>query len=320
VVLYRQFRNTDPPELNKVWNEVCTGRGAIRLLAPAPFDLFVLAKPYFDPAGLIVAMEGKECLGFAHGGFGPDPSERELAHETGVVCFVGVLPAHRRRGIGTQLLGRCEHYLKQKGARVIYAGCHWPLTPFYLGIYGGSDAPGFLASDAGHETFFPRRGYQAHKRFLVLQRRLVPLPKIVDARLPALRQRFQLQVGARKSLGSWWRECVFGLLEPVEFFLVDQQTGATPARALIWHMEQFSFRWNCPALGILDFEVAAECRRQGIGKFLFQQMLRQIQEQFQDFFELAEIHVPEANAPARAFLQALGFERVDVGTVYEMTS
>ena len=144
MVHYRTFRNTDPPQLTQVWNEVFAGNGGVRLASNNALEYCVFSKPYFDPAGLILAEEDGNCLGFGHGGFGPDAAGVGLSTQAGVVCLIGVQPAQRRRGIGRQLLERCEAYLRGRGARTLFAGQHPPLSPFYHGLYGGSELPGFL--------------------------------------------------------------------------------------------------------------------------------------------------------------------------------
>src|SRR5262249_37521350 len=130
-----------------VWNEALTGRGAVRMRNSSPLERHAFAKPYFDPDGLIVAEEDGACVGFAHAGFGANGVESGLDPSAGVICLVAVRASHRRRGIGSELLGRCEAYLRARGATALFAGPLRPADPFYLGMYGGSDLPGFLASD-----------------------------------------------------------------------------------------------------------------------------------------------------------------------------
>src|SRR5215211_6528683 len=70
---YRHFRNADPPALVQLWNEALTRRGAVELRSHTPLDNAVFNKPYFDPAGFLVAEDdGGRVAGFAHGGFGPN--------------------------------------------------------------------------------------------------------------------------------------------------------------------------------------------------------------------------------------------------------
>jgi ribosomal protein S18 acetylase RimI-like enzyme len=314
VVNYRQFRNTDPPKLVNVWNEAFNGRGAVRLRTSAPLERHAFAKPHFDPAGLIVAEDDGTCVGFCHAGFGGSQDEKAVDRTAGVICLIGVRPTHRRRGIGSELLRRGEAYLRQKGATQIFAGAMSPLDPFYLGMYGGSDLPGVLASDTGADEFLSKRGYKPVRTSLVFQRRLNQPIKAVDPRFAAYRTRFEVRVTPRLAGMSFWQECVFGLVEPLEFFLEEKPAGKYAGRALAWEMEGFSWRWNLPSVGVSRLEIREDLRRQGLGKFLLAQVLRSVQEQF---FELAELHVPDTNEPAIKLCRSLGFEQVDIGRQYQ---
>src|ERR671923_2100899 len=70
VVQYRNYRNDDPPGLVEIWNETFLGRGCVQLRHGAALERFIFAKPYFEPAGLMVALDGPVRVGFAHAGFG----------------------------------------------------------------------------------------------------------------------------------------------------------------------------------------------------------------------------------------------------------
>jgi ribosomal protein S18 acetylase RimI-like enzyme len=313
VLTYRRFRNDDPPKLVEIWNEVFTGRGAVRLRHSSPLDNYVLAKPYFDPNGLIVAQDNQLCVGFAHAGFGPNAAQTALSREAGVTCLVCVRPAYRRRGIGSKLLQRSEDYLKRAGAGTLYAGPLKPMNPFYLGLYGGSELPGFLASDPAAEPFLLRHGYQVHDTVLVLQRQLIKPVNVIDVRFTMLRQQYEVVVAPVTGITSWWQECVLGPLELIEFRLEEKPSGRAAARCRVWEMEGFSWRWNLPAVGIVEVEVREDVRRRGLAKFLLVQILRYLQDQF---FGVAEIHVRQNNEPALRLFQGLGFDQVDIGRSY----
>jgi ribosomal protein S18 acetylase RimI-like enzyme len=313
VLSYRKFRNDDPPRIVDVWNEVFTGRGAVKLRHSSPLDNYILAKPYFDPNGLILAVEDNRCVGFVHAGFGPNAAQTALSREAGVSCLIGVRPSHRRHGIGSELLRRSEEYLKRAGARTLYGGPLKPLNPFYLGLYGGGELPGFLASDAAAEPFFLRHGYQVHDTALVLQRQLIKPVNVVDARFAALRQQFDVVVAPVTGITTWWQECVLGPLELIEFRLEEKASGRAAVRCRVWEMEGFSWRWNLPAVGIVDVDVREDLRRRGMAKFLLAQILRYLQEQF---FGVAEVHVLQNNEQALRLFQGLGFDQVDLGRQY----
>jgi ribosomal protein S18 acetylase RimI-like enzyme len=314
VIHYRPFRNTDPPALADIWNAAFTQRGAVRMRTSSPLEFYAYAKPYFDPAGLIVAEEDGVGVGFVHAGFGPNADETALATDNGVTCLVAVRPTHRRRGVGTELLRHSEAYLTGRGARTLYAGLMWPLSPFYYGLYGGSEASGILLSDAEAEPFLLSRGYQVAQTDLVFQRPLDGAVNVADGRFPALRARFEVNTVPPNGTASWYRECVHGPVELLEFRLEEKATGQVVARASVWEMEGFWRRWNEPVVGVLGIEVREDWRRKGLAKFLLTQLLRQLQEQY---FAVAEVHVKEQNKAGVQLLRALGFEQVDAGRMYK---
>jgi ribosomal protein S18 acetylase RimI-like enzyme len=313
VIDYRTFRNDDPPGLVRVWNETFAERGAVYLPTASALEEYVFAKPYFDRAGLFVAMEDGTPVGFAHGGFGPNADGSALSTATGVVCAVGVRPSHRRRGVGSELLRRCEAYLGGRGATALQAGPMPPNNPFYLGLYGGSESAGFLASDAAAEPFLLRHGYARHAACLVFHRRLEGAINAADARFLAIRRRFELLAQPRKGAATWWQECVLGPIELYDVLLRDRATGEVAARAAAWEMLGFCRQDGAPAFGIIDLAVREGLRRQGLAKFLLVHLLRYVQEQC---FALVEVQADERNEAAAGLYRGLGFEQVDTGRAY----
>jgi ribosomal protein S18 acetylase RimI-like enzyme len=317
VLTFRTFRNDDPPRLVEVWNDAFLGRGSVKLKHSSPLDNYLLSKPYFDRQGLILAVEDDACVGFAHAGFGANAERTGAGREDGVLCLLGVRNSHRRRGIGTELLRRCEAYLGEGGARSLYAGPQPPHDPFYFGLYGGSSLPGFLTSDAAAEPFFRRHGYEPNSTFLVFQRQLVKPVTTADGRFATLRNRYETVVSAQQGIKSRWEECVLGPIELIEFRLEEKESGKVAARTRLWEMEGFSWRWNLPSVGIYDLEVREDLRRQGLAKYLVSQILRYLQEQF---FGLVEVHFPQSHAPALGLFRGLGFEEVDRGQSFRKTA
>ena len=107
--------------------------------------------------------------------------------------------------------------------------------------------------------------------------------------------------------------------EPMQFRMEEKRTGLVAASLVLWEMENYSWRWNYPAAGVIGSFVRPEFRRQGMGKYLFAHVLRYLQEQF---FGVVEAQCPQANEPAAALFRSLGFEAIDVGRTYrkEVTS
>jgi ribosomal protein S18 acetylase RimI-like enzyme len=313
VVQYRSFRNDDPPGLVEIWNEAFTGRGSVQLRHSSPLERHAFCKPYFDPAGLIVAVENSKRIGFVHAGFGANPGANRLNFCSGVTCMLGVRPSHQRRGVGSELLSRSEAYLLERGARNLYAGQKYPLNPFYFGLYGGSDLPGILVSDVRAGPFLERHGYRIEDTQLVFQRALDQPLSIVDGRFPAVRRRYEVKALPRAGTLTWWQEGVLGPIEMLEFRLTETATGDSVARAEVWEMEGFSWRWSLPAVGLVELIVREDMRRQGLGKFLGASILRYLQDQY---FGLVEVHTAQADDAAVKLFAGLGFKQVDSGRVY----
>ena len=309
MIEYRPFRNTDPPGLVDVWNESFTTRGAAALRSPTLLEYFVFAKPYFDPKGLIVAADGPKLVGFVLAGFGPSDDGARVDTATGLIALIGVIPSHRKRGVGSELASRAEDHLRRGGARTLYAGPKAPLNPFTFGLYGGSHSPGFLDSDAAARPFFEKRGYKPQETTLVFQRPLDRPPVVADARFAAYRQRYEIQVGPRSGT-TWWQECTFGPLELHDYRLTEKGTDRWVARASLWEMETYAPTWNEHAVGVAELETPPDLRRKGLAKFLLAQILRHLHEQF---FTVAEIQAAETNAAAVGLIRGLGFTQVDRG-------
>lgn len=314
---FRRFRNTDPPALADVWNESHPARGAYPLRTPALLERWVLSKPYFDPDGLIVAYDetdNNKVLGYILAGFGPNADLSALDPTNGVICSLAVRPTARRHGLARQLVHKAEEYLTARGSTVLRAGPRWPYCPFGFGLYGGTNCPGFLASDTGADPFFKSLGYEPAGTTLVFHKKLDAPISIADGRFGLLRKRYETQVLRAAGVPSWWHDCVWGTLEPVEFRLLDKlANNFLAARAVVWELEGYGWRWGYPSAGILDIQVRQDLRRSGLAKLLVSQVLRFLQDQF---FGVCELQAP-AEFPALVGLcRAATMEEVDVGTTY----
>jgi ribosomal protein S18 acetylase RimI-like enzyme len=316
VISYRSFRNTDPPALAAIWNDVFAGRGAVRFRHGSALENYVFAKPYFDAQGFFVATDDGVPVGFAHAGFGPNQQWTALSFESGVTCLLAVLPPYRRRGIGSELLRQSEDYLRQRGARHFLAGPLSPVDPFYFALYGGSAPAGIMASENLAPTFLQRHGYEPLETRLVFQRGLTQAVQVVDGRFPNHRRLYDLRIVPRLRAGPWWEECVLGPVEVVDFRLENKNTGEVAAWLSVWEMDLFSWRWSQPAVGFVHIEVPPPARRQGLAKYLLTQTLHYLQDQF---FGLSEIHISPGDVPTLELFRTLGFEQVDSGQQFRKT-
>ncbi len=316
MIAYRAARNTDPPALVQLWNDAVAGRGAYPLRTPLSLERWVFSKPYYTNDDLVLAVndETGKPVGFALSGFAPNAEFTGLNAAHGVVCLVAVHPEHRRRGIGRELLTRAEANLRARGATRVTVGATWPNSPYLFGLYGGSNSPGLLASDGDYAPFLAALGYAPAATTLVFQKKLDSPLTIADARFGMLRRRYEAQTLKVSNVAHWWQDCQWGVLEPVELRLFDKLTSMPAARALVWDLEGFAWRWNCPSAGILDVQVRSDLRKLGLGKLLVSHVLRFLQDQF---FAAAELQVNAADEAAVGMCRSMGMDEIDRGHAYE---
>jgi ribosomal protein S18 acetylase RimI-like enzyme len=317
VIRFRPFRNTDPPALADVWNESHPARSAYPLRTPALLERWVFSKPYFDHQGLIVAYDDEadnRVQGYILAGFGPNDDLTALDTTNGVICSLAVRPEARRRGLAGQLVAKAEEYLTARGSTILRAGPRWPYCPFGFGLYGGTNCPGFLTSDEGADPFFKSLGYEPSGTTLVFHKKLDAPLSIADGRFGLLRKRYETQVLRAAGVPSWWHDCVWGTLEPVEFRMVDKlANNFIAARATVWELEGYGWRWGFPSAGILDIVVRQDLRRQGLAKLLVSQVLRFLQDQF---FGICEFQAPSDQPELVGLCLGASMEQVDMGIAY----
>lgn len=315
MIHYRSFRNDDPPKVVGLWNTCLAGGRAVPLPGQGTtlLEYFTFAKPYFDPAGLILALDGGDAVGLVHAGFAPRAGGEALDTGRGVICALGVLASHRRQGVATELLRRAEDYLRTRGATATVAGPMAPDNPFTFGLYGGADSAGFVESHPAARPFLEARGYQVARSCGIFRRRLETMTIPNDPRFAGLRARYDI-IAAPYSQAGWWRECVLGPIEAVSYRLEDKATRQSHAEAVLWDMDLYYPSWSAACVGLIDLAVEEKHRRQGLASYLLAQVLRHLRDQP---FHLFEARADLANEAGLGLLRSLQFEQVEVGHSYQ---
>lgn len=312
VIEYRPFRNSDLPQLVRLWHECGLGRGAASGFRYEAFDRLVIGQHYFDPLGLIVACDGERQIGFVHAGFRSNSRESWVDCAMGAICVVMVDREHRRQGIGRELVSRAEAYLRELGAISIQAGAAPPCDPFYMGLYGGAQLSGFLDSDPASAPFLTALGYQPAESYSVLQRSLSTGDPI-SFRLSLIRRKMDPFIFALPENPTWWWFARYGRLENVRFRLMPKAGGPEVAGATVSGLDLYIEPWGQRAIGVSELEVKDAARRQGHGQALLIEVIRRMR---QEQVALAEAHIAEDNPGALATFKSVGFQQVDRGVVY----
>lgn len=314
MISYRTFRNSDPPRIVELWNTSAPGRGWGQIANCDYLEQLIFAKTYFDPAGLVLAFDDQWLVGFAHAGFGSDETQSQLDPAHGVIAAILVRPEARRKHIGAELLRRSENYLIDHGARTLFAGGVHPCNPFYLGLYGGSESPGILSSDAAALDFLKSQGYKVVEKVRCFQRRLQRAPTVEDTRLPLLRREIEILAEPWPMPDNWWQGCTMGPLATLRYEMVERTTRQLVGSAWAWKMDSFERKTGVATFGITNFRILPERRQHGFGTLLLHSMMRHL---FEEGVGLIEVQTMEHNEAAVKLYGKLGFEEVDVGLIHE---
>jgi ribosomal protein S18 acetylase RimI-like enzyme len=214
--------------------------------------------------------------------------------------------------IALGLFAAAEDYLRARGAKVLYAGGLFPLNPFYWGIYGGSEGTGILS---GHQAFHRAavaRGYVPASTTVLLEADLgQPEPR--DPRTPLIRRQTQLEFFEDALPSQWWQNLALGEFPLTQARLLMKSDGSVLARASTWEMRWFDREENRVRAGLLDVEVAAECRRKGYARFLVGEIIRRARS---NLIDRIEVQTAAENQPALGLYTSLGFVPIDQSTLY----
>jgi ribosomal protein S18 acetylase RimI-like enzyme len=323
VTHFRTFRNGDPPALAALWNRAVPARATARPLSGHEFDTHVVSKPHFDAAGLVVAERAGHTVGFVHAGFGPElppGPPHQLSHALGTI---GMLVLDPEAGAGTPdaeadaplaqaLIAAAEHYLRERGAKVWYAGGQYPLNPFYWGIYGGSEWAGVLTADAPFLRAVVAAGYQPVSTTVLLEADLsAPEPR--DPRSALIRRQARLEVVEDALPNNWWDALAIGEFRPARYRLLARADDTELAHATTWDMSWFGRGDGRARIGLIDLEVDPRHRRKGFGRHLVAEILRRART---DLVAMVAVQTAATNTPALALYESLQFDPVETSILY----
>jgi len=313
VYTFRTFRNTDPPRLAEIWRDQPPQRGLSQPVTPGILEQFVFSKPYFDPHGLIVVLSDDKPIGFAHAGFGPNEEQNALSTDIGTTYQLMLRADRRNAALAKELLARSESYLRNRGAKVIYAGGIRPLNAFYLGLYGGSELPGILVGDHLFNEACRDSGYRAIDRVEVMLLELGNFRPPIARNLRQLRREMIAHETQAPPPRNWWEACTTGVFDRIRFSLRRPGSNDTAADVWFWDVEPLSTSWGAPAAGMFDLEVPGQQRRKGLATYLLAEAFDRLLTRG---VRLVEAQTMQHNSAALKLYEKLGFKKVDEGIVY----
>ena len=182
-----------------------------------------------------------------HAGFGANEEETAIDTDVGTTYQLMLNAEHRNPTLADELLARSEAYLRERGAKVIYAGGIRPLNGFYLGLYGGSELPGVLVTDPMFGETCLRNGYREIDRVHVIQLELSsfrpPVSRSAAATPPRHNQQRGILSAAHARGGKRARPArSSGSASP----LAKTSGGPSLGDVWFWDIEPLSTSWGLP--------------------------------------------------------------------------
>ncbi|MBX6313167.1 MAG: GNAT family N-acetyltransferase, partial [Isosphaeraceae bacterium] len=176
------------------------------------------------------------------------------------------------------------------------------------------------APPRGHTAFLravERAGYQRSATAILLEAD-PGNPAVRDPKAALIRRQARLEVDEDALPAGWWEGLALGPFRLSAFRLLDRLDGRLLARASTWDIAAgAALADGRSRLGLIGLEVPPSERRKGFGRHLVTEILRYARSQSAD---LVAVQTSEANAPALALYQRLGFEPIDTATLYRLPS
>lgn len=313
MIEYRCFRNDDPPRLADAWRAARLGPSAMQPMTTSILEAGVFSKPYFDREGLLVAVADGRVVGFAHAGFGGSPNRRSIDTSVGSTLLVVVVPHPEEREIGDELLRRSEAYLRSRGAITLRGGGCDQFRGFYLGLYGGSDLPGILDSSPQMQQVFVRAGYHSRERIAVHRRSLDGFRVPVNRLHIAIRRTTVMHVIDEPERRNWW-EAATTTGVALRRYELRTKNRELLGSATFWDMQPLSQAWGIIAAGLFHVDIEGPRRRQGLAQYLVAEAMHDLAE---EGVALVEAQTSDANKPAAALFDKLGFGVAEHGSIFE---
>ena len=330
MISYRHFLNTDLRYLSEIWEQQPPLRGQLAKLSLFQIEHLILAKPYFDPRGLILAVEEapqpeatvssvvprqpEKVHGFVHASFAPNVELSDVDRSMGVISMLqlGQNAGSLSNEIADRLISEALSYLRGCSASIVHAGSRFPSAPFYLGMYGGSDVPGVMAQDQEFLDALLRNGFQERDRVAVLRRPLAGFRPIGGRDQLMVRRKFQINTVMDPKEQSWWECCTLGMANRERFSIYHKQNQRVCGSVSFWDMEPLAASQGQMARGMYGLNVPEEFRRGGIATFLVSEALKYYMQQGVEFVEAQTL----ASDPAAiGVFGKLGFEQIDEGVL-----
>lgn len=308
MIQVRSFRNADLPALVDVWVRHWSALTASPPESVKIIEQAILARSFFDPASLLVAVQEESIQGWCHT-FADrhDPTAAVL----GVICFA----PEAEETVGDELLAAAEASIAEAGFGRILAGPLRDDQGGYAGLDPLGHGIGIPEVDTRTNSLLARRGYTVER---VVERMVVSTNLY---RAPVNRQFLQFRRTTRVErdaiVPTQQRQAsAMSHLDIERHRLIDKRAGKQPAKLDVWTSDP-EFQVMNGADAILDLGPAHQRGAlEPAESFLIASMIQSLADRHVFSLESA---VDASKGELIAQLKELRFETIGRGFRWEKT-
>lgn len=286
-----------------------------RHMKVATLEHFVLAKPYFERHGILLATHAGTPVAFTHAGFGPNATKSDTDRRDGVICTLQALPEWNKPEILRPLVEAAERYLVDRGATSVLAGPVSPWQCFYHGLDATGESAGIPESDTTVLELYQSMGYGVWANNVVVRKDLTAFRPPFDRQQRAMLRTHEVLVDLDTDLSDWWELCRFGPMPRCGFQLRERRSHTNHGRVFWWD-QAFSGAALQSSVSFTNLEIPEAIRRQGFGTLLMNEAMKQLKKSGA-FYATAQINA--TNEPALAFFRSLDFQETSRGVTLHKT-
>jgi len=312
LIEYRSFLNTDLPLIVDLWSRLSSVEGLVASVDETILEKHVFSKIYFDRLGFYVACENNRVIGFAHAGFPPTEDLSDLDKQSGIISQIRVEPRMDSDEIGRQLLGNVTEYCRLQGAQTIHAGCRFPYSPFYLGLYGGSRHPGVLDTDETALKSFTDFGFTVDDQVIIMERLLDGFKTITDRQQMTVRRSYLINASTYPIEKSWWESCTLGTADRERFTVVDKRSKVVCGSVSYWDLKPQSLSNPKPSRGLYGLQTDPDLRRKGLATYLVGESLKHLAS---SGIARVEAQTEASDEASLKLFTKLGFQKIATSTL-----